>query len=154
MQHLLDFIQEHTLEEQLYFVAPCPSGDFELQWRRTEADHWQIRQIRVEAPWQRVHRSQLIYELESRDADMVGVKQELTAMLAAQIAFADMVLRDANEELGRDVVQRFVLGHQAFLTELKTAVEQLVVRPRPKLVSVSGGGSQTSVRAGKLTLVR
>lgn len=154
MQHLLDFIQEHSLEERLYFVAGCPTGDLELQWRRGDAGYWQLRPIRCEAPWQSIPRSDLIRELESRQADMVGVKRELTAMLAAQIAFADMVLRDANEELGRDLVQRFVLGHQSFLTELKAAVEQLVVRPRPRLVSVSGGGSQTSVRAGKLTLVR
>jgi hypothetical protein len=155
MQHLLDFIQEHTLEEQMYFVAQCPAGDLELQWRRAEAqDHWQIRPGRCEGPWKRIHRSDVIRELESRHADMVGVKQELTAMLAAQIAFADMVLRDAKQELGRDLVQRYVLAHQGFLTELQAAVEQLVVRPRASLVMVSGGGAQTSVRAGKLTLVR
>jgi hypothetical protein len=155
MQHLLDFIQEHTLEEQLYFVAECPAGDLELRWRRTETqDHWEILPYRCEGPWQRIHRSGVIRELESRHADMAGVKRELTAMLAAQIAFADMVLRDANQELGRELVQRFVLGHQSFLAELRAAIEQMTGPPRPSMVVVSGGGAQTSVRAGKLRLVR
>jgi hypothetical protein len=155
MQHLLDFIQKHTLEEQLYLVVQCPAGELELQWRRADAlDHWHIRPSRCEGPWARLHRSDVIDELESRHVDMAGVKRELTAMLAAQIAFADLVLRDAKQELGPELVERFVVGHRAFIADLQAAVEQLTARPRPPLVSVRGGGAQTSVPAGTLTLVR
>ena len=155
MQHLLDFIQEHTLEEQLYFIAPTAAGELELSWRRNEApDYWHLRLRRAEGPWELVHRGELIQQLESRGVDMTVVKGELNAMLAAQIAFADMVLRDANQQLGQNVVERFVLGHQDFITELQAAIEQLTVRARPSMVVVTGGGAQTETRAGHLSIVR
>jgi hypothetical protein len=154
MQHLLDFIQEHTLEDQLYFVVQGPAGDLELLWRRGEAEsHWQIRPRGYEGPTELVHRAELIQELESRRVDMNGVKRELNAVLAAQIAFADTVLRDADQKLGRTLVQRFVHGHQTFLRELQAAVEQLAPRSQPRMVVVQGGGAQTAMREGHLSVV-
>lgn len=152
MQHLLDFIVEHSLETQLYFVAASPAGDLELLMKRSEhVDHWQVRPLRREGPLELVHRSQLIEHLEQRGANMEGVKRELHAMLAAQIAFADMVLRDANQELGPELVERFVAANQTFILQLKAAVEQLT---RPAMQVVHGGGEQTTSRAGHLTIVR
>jgi hypothetical protein len=155
MQHLLDFIQEHTLEEQLYFVAPTASGELELSWRRTEApEYWHLRPRWSEGPWELVRRRELIHQLESRGVDMAVVKGELNAMLAAQIAFADMVLRDANQQLGQSVVERYVLGHRDFIVELQAAIEQLTERSKPSMVVVPGGGAQTESRAGHLSIVR
>ena len=155
MQHLLDFIQEHTLEDQLYLVVQCPAGELELIWRRSETpQHWQLRPYRCEGPWELVPRAALIETLDERSADMVGVKRELHAILAAQIAFADMVLRDADRQLGVELVQRFVLGHRDFIAELEAVVDQLVIHPRPSMVVVDGGGAQTTLRAGHLSLVR
>jgi hypothetical protein len=155
MQHLLDFIQEHSLEEQLYFAVPSATGDLELLWRRdVAADHWQLRLRGVAGPGQLVERGTLIQTLQSRGADMGAVKRELNAMLAAQIAFADMVLRDANQQLGRDLVQRYVRGHQGFITELQAAIEKVTQPPRPAMKVVDGGGAQTELRAGHLTIVR
>lgn len=155
MQHLLNFIQEHTLEDQLYFVASCPAGALELTWRRNEArDHWQVRPYRTAGPAELVPRGELIHSLQARDADMAGVKRELHAMLAALIAFADMVLREANQQLGPDLVERFVRGQRDFLQELQAAVEQLAVRPAPSMELIEGGGAETRLRAGHLSLVR
>lgn len=155
MQHLLDFIQEHTLEEQLYFVAPRGSEEVEALWRRGEhADHWQIRPKRGEGPWELIPRDALIEHLAARGVDMPSVKQELHSLLAVQIAFADMVLRDANHQLGSEIVERFVVGQQGFLDELHRAVEQLTNGARPSMVVVQGGGAQTTVREGHLSLVR
>lgn len=155
MQHLLDFIQEHTLEEQLYFVAERAGEELEVLWRRGErGDHWQLRPKRCEGPWELIPRDTLIEHLSARGVDMAGVKNELHSLLAIQIAFADMVLRDANQQLGRDVVERFVIGQQGFLDELHRAVEQLTIGARPSMVVVEGGGAQTTVREGHLSLVR
>lgn len=155
MQHLLDFIQEHTFEDQLYFVVEGRAGELELLWKRGELEsHWQLRLRGVDGPWELIRRSELIEELESRDVDMVGVKRELNAVLAVQIAFADTVLRDANQQFGRDLVQRFVRGHQGFLTELQAAIDQLTGNAKPSMSIVSGGGEQTEVRAGHLSIVR
>lgn len=155
MQHLLDFIQEHTFEDQLYFVVEGRAGELELLWKRGEIEsYWQLRPRGSDGPWELIRRSELIRELELRDVDMVGVKRELNAVLAVQIAFADTVLRDANQQLGRDLVQRFVRGHQSFLTELQAAIEQLAGNARPSMTIVRGGGEQTEVRAGHLSIVR
>ena len=154
MQHLLDFIQEHTLEEQLYFAAPSRAGELELSWRRSEApDFWHVRPRGREGPWELVPRGELIVELEARGTDMGAVKCELNAMLAAQIAFADMVLRDANQQLGEQVVERFVRGHRDFIVDLQAAIESLAPR-KPSMVVVNGGGAQTETKAGHLSVVR
>ena len=44
MKHLLDFIYDHVVEEQLYLVVETPAGDLELMWQRSGiADVWQVR---------------------------------------------------------------------------------------------------------------
>jgi len=155
MQHLLDFITEHTLEDQLYFVTQSPAGELALLWRRTEAaHHWQLRPKGREGPAELIARSGLIQELEARGVDMLGVKCELHAMLSAQIAFAELVLRDADRQLEPELVRRFVLGHQGFIRGLQSAVERLTAPPRPSMLIVQGGGERTQLRAGHLSLVR
>jgi hypothetical protein len=154
MQHLLDFIQEHTLEEQLYVVAACPSGDLELFWRRGEPlEYWQVRPKHCEGPFEFVHRRDLLDHLAARNADMPAFKRELHAMLAAQIAYADLILRDASDQLGNDLVQRFVVGQQAFIEQLQEAVHVLTAAP-PRMKLVQGGSAQTELRTGHLSLVR
>jgi len=154
MQHLLDFIQEHTLEEQHYLVAKCPSGELELFWRRHDsADFWQVRPKRCEGPFEHVHRRVLVAYLEARNADLEAFKQELHAMLAAQIAYAEIILRNANDQLGRDLVQRFVLGQQSFIEQLQAAAQNLTAR-QPRMSVVDGGQAQTALRTGHLSLVR
>ena len=155
MQYLLDFIQDHTFESQLYFVAQCPAGELEVLWQRAGSpEHWQLRLRPSQGPWELVARGELLCELESRGADMGAVRQDLNAMLAAQIAFADLVLRDANQQLGAELVQRFVLGNQSFLEKLRAAVEQLSTQERPRMEVLPGGGAQSALRAGHLTIVR
>ena len=155
MQHLLDFIQEHTLEDHLYFVAQSPAGELELLWKRAQHDgHWQLRHKRSDGPWELVPQGKLIASLASRDVDMEGVKQELHSLLAVQIAFADMVLRDANQQLGTQLVQRFVRGQQGFIADLRAAIERVTERARPSMVVVQGGGAQTASRNGHLSIIR
>jgi hypothetical protein len=154
MQYLLDFIQEHSLDAQLYFLARSPADEFELLWRRAEcADYWQLRPKHREGPSELVDRHKLIDHLTSRGVDMTAVKRELNAMLAVQIAFADMVLRDADQQLGRNTVQRFVLEQRTFMSELQAAVEQLT-GGRQNMGVVQGGGAQTTLRTGHLSIVR
>ncbi|HKP61686.1 MAG TPA: hypothetical protein VJV78_33380 [Polyangiales bacterium] len=149
MQHLLDFIQEHTLDERLYFRAQCPEGALELLWRRSQyADHWHVRPSHREGPWELVPRRELISDLEARDADMVGVKRELQSLLAEQIAVADKLLRDADQQRGRD----FVDDHPSFIRDLQAAIEMLTTPPNMDLVH--GGGERTTLRTGHLSIVR
>ena len=154
MQHLLDFIHDHTLEEQLYLVVQTPAGELELLWQRCPGqDQWQIRPRLCEGPWERVSRAELLGSLTLRNVDMHGLERELSAMVMTQVAFADIVLRDAATGLGRDFVQQAVRGHEHFLDELQAALRRLIEPGRPAMVMHPGGGAQSSTR-GRLTLVR
>jgi hypothetical protein len=158
MQHLLDFVHEHTLEEHLYLVVDTASGELELLWqRRHDAESWQLRPHQSEASSESVARSALLDTLRAKGANMERVERELRAIVMTQIAFADMLLRDANECLGRDVVESAVIGHQGFLGELKSAVTELVLRPagqaKPRMEVLDGGGAQSESRSGHLRMV-
>jgi hypothetical protein len=157
MQHLLDFVHEHTLEEQLYLVAHTPVGDIELLWQRGfgpgDEHLWQLRPYQCEGPWELVHAGDLLDHLEAHGVDMNAIELELASMVSTQIAFADMLLRDADEALGREVVARARRGYQQFVSELKLTVEKLT-GPRSSMSVVAGGCDQSQARAGHLTIVR
>lgn len=163
MQHLLDFVHEHSLDEQLYLVAHLQDGDLELRWRRnTDQDYWQFRrkgagaQV-VEVDWVRVHRAELLFFLRSQGANMESLESELKAIAVTQIVFADMVLCDARKALGRDMVRQAVLSHRDFVGELRDALQRLSERTtgsnRPSVSIIKGGGLVTEARRGHLSLV-
>jgi hypothetical protein len=155
MQHLLDFVHEHTLEEQLFFVVDTSVGELELLWqRRVAPEHWQLRFTQREGPAELVPRAQMLSVLETRRADVASVERELNSLVATQIAFADMVLSDADALLGHDVVRRAVRGHQEFIGQPQAAIEQLTAPPRPKMTVLAGGGVPSATRSGHLTVVQ
>jgi hypothetical protein len=157
MQYLLDFVLDHTLEDQLYFVVQTATGEIELLWqRRSDPNSWQLRPYKSEGAWESVARGELLDALSARQTDMDRVERELRALALTQVAFADMVLRDANAVLGQSVVRAAVMQHQDFLSELQTTVSQLIIRPaqaKPKMQVVSGGGAQSEVRSGHLRVI-
>jgi hypothetical protein len=157
MQHLLDFVHEHTLEEHLYLVVDTSAGELELLWQRQRDLHsWQLRPHRSEAAYETVARSALLDTLRARGANMERVERELRAIVMTQIAFADLLLRDAHDTLGRELVQSAVQGHQGFLNDLKSAVTELVLRPaqrKPHMQVLNGGGVQSETRSGHLRVV-
>jgi hypothetical protein len=157
MQYLLDFVLDHTLEDQLYLVLQAAEGELELLWqRRNDANTWQVRRYKSEADFERVERSKLLEVLAARGADMTRVERELRAIALTQVAFADMLLRNANETLGRSVVRTAVMEHQDFLSELQSTVAQFIIPPaqsKPKMEVLSGGGAQSEARSGHLRVI-
>ena len=157
MQHLLDFVHEHTLEEQLYLVVDTASGPLEMLWQRSHnAESWQLRPLKAEVAFENVARSALLDDLRARGVDMERVERELRAIVMTQIAFADMLLRDADACLGREVVQSAVMGHREFMSQLQSAVTELVIRPaqkKPSMKVLNGGGVQSETRSGHLRVI-
>jgi hypothetical protein len=155
MQHLLDFIHDHMVEEQLYLVVETPAGDLELIWHRNgDADHWEVRPSGIEAPWQRVPRRQLLPHLADRNANMVDLERELHGMVATQIVFADIILRDAHRLLGDGAVRDALHSYREFVVLLQASVRQLLEATRPSLVVVAGEADLTPTRSGHLTVIR
>lgn len=157
MQYLLDFVHDHTLEDQLYLVVQTTTGELELLWqRRHDPNSWQLRVYKSEGAWERVQRSQLLDTLAARQTDLLRLERELRAIAMTQVAFADMVLRDARQVLGHETVRTAVMEHQDFMSELRATVAQLVVRParpKPQLHVLSGGGAQSENRTGHLRVI-
>ena len=155
MQHLLDFIHEHTLEERLYLVAATPQGELEMTWERSPGadDMWLIRPRGSQISPVYIHAGDLLDYVEALGADMRAIEGELQALVMTQIAFADVVLRDAREVLGYEVVQQVVAGHRSFALQLKATIESLT-GPARRFELVEGGAAQTPASTGHLTLVR
>lgn len=163
MQHLIDFIHEHTLDEQVYLVLRVATGDLELNWNRRKDGHeWRVRPkplvgqaASAAAAWQHVHKDLLVDHLRNRGASIKTLENELRAIVMTQIVFADMVLCDARKALGRDAVRRAVLSHRDFVGELNSALRRLTPRPtmRERLSIIPGEGKCTEARTGHLSLV-
>src|SRR4051812_35303674 len=153
MQHLLDFIHQHSVDPEVYLLTGARPGDFELLWqRKDQPEHWFVRPFGCEGPAQLVHRTRLLTELAARRVDMARIERELHGMCAAQIAFADMVLSAAREQLGGDLVQGALRDYQTFLSELRATVQRLTEQPR-SMVPIAGGGARSEARSGHLRVV-
>jgi hypothetical protein len=155
MQHLLDFIHEHNLEQQLYLVVETPEGAISLTWRRQPDadDQWEVQSATGEGAIELVHYGDLLDHLEAREVDLVGIERELRAIVLTNIAVADVVLRDARQALGNEAVQRRLFELRATASQLSAAQEQ-VREPRPILMLIHGEAVHSSPRTGQLTLVR
>src|SRR6185312_12016210 len=130
MQHLLDFVHEHTLEEQLYMVIEVATGELELLWqRRHHPGSWQLRPHKSDAPHELVQRETLLASLEKRGANMERVETELRAIVMTQIAYASLLLGDARTSFGEELLEAATFSHQEFARELNGAITELVVRP-------------------------
>jgi len=155
MQHLLDFIHEHTLERHVYLVIADREGDLELSWQHNPgADGlWHVRPHRSQEPGTLIHYGDLLDFLESLGADMQRLERELEALCITHVAFADGVLRQARQVLGAAVVQQTLADQRAFAMQLRAAVTHMI-QPAQSMKVLPGGGAQTRARTGHLTLVR
>ena len=155
MQHLLDFIHEHNLEEQLYLVVETPEEAISLTWRRQPGadDQWEVQSATGEGEVELVHYGDLLDHLEEREVDLASVERELRAIVLTNIAVADVVLRDGRHVLGNEAVQRRLFELRASASQLSAAPAQLS-EPRPILTLIPGEAVERSPRTGKLALVR
>lgn len=155
MQHLLDFIHEHSVEQQLYLVVEMPEGALSLTWRRQAGadDQWEVQSATGEGAIELVHYGDLVDHLEAREVDLVAVERELRAIVLTHIAVADVVLRDAREVLGNEAVQRRLFELRASASQL-SAAHARISEPRPALTLIRGEAAESSACIGRLTLVK
>lgn len=154
MQHLLDFIHEHSLDQQLFLVVETPEGALSLTWRRSEdADGlWDVSPASGDEPGERVHYGDLLDYLEVREVDLDALERELRAIVLTHIAVADIVLRDAKQALGAEVVQQRLFELRA-ASQLSAAQARLQ-ETEPSLTLIQGEAVVPSARIGKLKLIR
>jgi hypothetical protein len=150
MQHLLDFIHEHNFEQQLYLAVQTPEGSLRLTWQRQENldDLWQVSAADGGEP-ELVHCGDLLDHLEERGVDLAAFARELRGIVLTQLEVADILLRDAKQLLGPEVVQRRLFELRGSALKLSAAQDT-----RPSLTLLQGEAVAPSARTGKLTLVR
>lgn len=155
MQHLLDFIHEHSLDQQLFLVVETPEGALSLTWRRNEdADGlWDVSAASGEEPGERVHYGDLLDYLEVREVDLDALERELRAIVLTHIAVADIVLRDAKRALGPEVVQQRLFELRATTSKL-SAAQASMQQTEPCLTLIQGEAATPSARIGRLKLIR
>ena len=151
MQEIIDFIHEHTLENQVYVVAPRTRDgvEFEICFRRDGGRSWRVRR-RGAGAWAQVERTGIVQYLRVLGIDMTALENELRCTILTQVIFADMVLRDARKLLGPDVIRRTILDTRDFVGELRQTLQNLT---RKRLSLIEGGGEQSESRQGHLSLV-
>lgn len=154
MQHLLDFIHQHSLDQQLFLVVETPEGALSLTWQRSEeADGlWDVGPASGEEPGERVHYGDLLDHLEAREVDLDALERELRAIVLTHIAVADIVLRDAKQTLGPELVQQRLFELRASATKLSAA--RALEEAQPSLTLIQGEAVVPTARIGRLKLVR
>jgi hypothetical protein len=157
MQHLLDFIHEHSLEQQLYLTVEAPAGALALTWQRQagEDDVWEVRALAADSgeEVEHVHYGDLLDHLEERGADLSALASELRAIVLTYVAVADVVLSDARQLLGPVALQQRLYELRPSRNPSALA-EARMPEPRLSLTVVKGEAAEPSARTGKLQLVR
>jgi hypothetical protein len=132
MQHLLQFLYEHTFDEQLYCVVPCERGELQLTWRAETPHSWEVRRPGQDS-CEELPRQDLLGYLEDRGADLLSFEHELTSLVAAHVVVADQLLAAARRALGGDTVRAMLHGQEHFARDLRQALTA-AVPPRLRLV--------------------
>ncbi|MET0340275.1 MAG: hypothetical protein ABW252_04705 [Polyangiales bacterium] len=132
MQHLLDFLYEHSLDKRLFCVLAAGDEDLQLTWHADDPLHWEVRHASA-GPAERVPRSRLIADLDRRGAVLEAFEGELRAMVATHIVVADQLLSAAQDILGSDGVSAVLRGHDQFVHDLRRVLTSLLT-PRLRLV--------------------
>ena len=150
MQHLLDFVEDHMLADPLCLHVGSRLGELELLHRREPADKgvWQVRVTASCEPPRRVPRAQLLDCLEALGVDMLAFQNELHALLATQVTFAEMLLRDAARLLGTPPSAATREARRELLGILWLSLQELGPE-RP----TSADKAESSTRSARLTLV-
>ena len=156
MQYLLDFVQDHMLGDQLRIRLGSAAGELELLHARGAAENtcWQVRATASCEPARNVPRAQLLDYLRALDVDMSALQSELHTLLATQVTFAEVVLRDAAQALGLQPTAAAREARRELLGILWLSLQELGPEPeRPSLRVVNADAAETPARPGHLTLV-
>jgi hypothetical protein len=156
MQYLLDFVQDHMVADQLCIRLGSAAGELELLHVRGAPAQacWQVRATASYEPARKLPRAQLLEYLKSLSVDMIALQSELHALLATQVTFAEVVLRDAAELLGLQPPAAAREARRELLGILWLSLQELGPEPeRPSLRAVNAETAETPARAGHLTLV-
>jgi hypothetical protein len=132
MQHLLQFLYDHSFDKQLYCVVPSASGPLHRSWRAASPQVWELRREGSQVAEQ-LPRASLLAHLRAQNADLTSFERELSSLIAAHVVVADQLLVAAHDALGSESVRAMLRGQEHFARELKRALTS-ALPPRLRLV--------------------
>lgn len=138
MEKLIEFFENKCLEPKLYWRVKTRTRDktFELEWHRDRRTKWHLRSVpqpgedHDQQPWDVFETEQLTAKLIAVDIDPAEVESKIKSTTLQQVVFAKMMVDDAHEFFGEEVVAEAVEETQQFLSELRNMVSDLVVSER------------------------
>lgn len=140
IEQLLDFIDNLSVDEQLYWRVPATEGALlEVMWKRgSRKAAWSIRPL-GSAEWQAMPAKDLLARISAMQGDVAAFERQVGVSVLTQAVFADMVLEAAHKIFGVDAVQRSISDTKNFLASVTEVAQKHTrteaVRPRLKLVS-------------------
>lgn len=125
MREWFAFLENFSLDDQLYFLLPRRNGqNLELAFRREEATPWRLRTV-GNLFWQETSSDRLEDVLAKEEVDLSVFATALRQCILQQGAFAAFVQREVERLFGQEVVTT-VADNETFLKELADTVATMI----------------------------
>lgn len=134
MEKILNFIDDYTMESQLYYrvTSLYDQKVFELQWFREKnsgvrkaAKPWRVRPLGDDS-WAELATAELVNVLNEFQIDLLSFEQMVSTSVLQQIVYADMVTKKAEALFGRPAIDEAIDANQKFMEELAETLKSLV----------------------------
>ncbi|MFW7379603.1 MAG: hypothetical protein ACOH5I_12390 [Oligoflexus sp.] len=155
MQNLLKFLDYAGIDPKLYWRTKSIDGEqeFEIQWRRDQDLSWRFRRS-GDLFWQMCKTDDLITALQQISIDVPAFESKLRYTILQQVAFADKIVREAQQILGEEAVDQAIRDNQRFLQQLEDVILQMTnkvandsnvtTKPMLRLISEHDTGKSTN----------
>ena len=127
MQKLINFIDFHCFDNQLYWRIPqlYTKDEFEVQWLKDKKPNWRYRKVGAEE-WMTCSSDELISRLNDQKLNMIQVDNCLRTAVTQQVTFADKVLKEGTDILGKEAVKKAIEDNDRFMDEIAEAISTLI----------------------------
>lgn len=132
MDEILKFVDQFTLDDQLYWRIPqlYTNKEFEVQWVKDEKPNWRFRMVDG-LFWKKATSKDIIAALNEDKLDLVQFEQNVRSGILHQVIFADMLLNKATDLLGKETIERALEDNKKFIQSIIAAISELTKEPAP-----------------------
>lgn len=126
MDEMLDFIENLSLDEQLYWDIPSCSSELRIEvvWKKSHKERpWRVRP-KGTVVWTELNREDLVEKLESWGGDTRQFERSVGASIMTQAVFADHVIEGAAKLFGREAVDSNLEEARSFLSKIADTIKE------------------------------
>jgi hypothetical protein len=126
LSKILDFIDGHTLDPQLYWQIPLlydSAKRYEVQWCGPR--FWRFKPAE-HVFWYECTTQELVTELNRHQLDLVTFHTYLANSAMEQIVAAQFIIKAGRDVFGDELIDRHVEAYQKFQDQLLDTVEEVL----------------------------